>query len=81
MKKGGAKTLSTAKPILASAKYGAVGDDKTLNTIPLQKALDAVAKKGGVVTLAPGRYLTSTLFLKKGVPLHLDKGLPRIRYQ
>jgi polygalacturonase len=71
----GAKTQPTAKTVFAAAKYGAVGDGKTLNTAALQKAIDAAAKKGGVITLAPGQYLTGSLFLKKGVTLHLDKGV------
>jgi polygalacturonase len=71
----GAKTQPTAKTVFAAAKYGAVGDGKTLNTVALQKAIDAAAKKGGVITLAPGQYLTGSLFLKKGVTLHLDKGV------
>ena len=33
------------------------------------------AKKGGVVTLAAGQYLTGSLFLKEGVELHLTKGV------
>ncbi|MFD1875228.1 glycoside hydrolase family 28 protein [Hymenobacter bucti] len=75
VKQVGAKTIPTAKATFAAAKYGAVGDAKTLNTQALQKAIDAAAKKGGVVTLAPGQYLTGSLFLKKGVELHLDKGV------
>lgn len=75
VKQVGAKTMPTAKATFAAAKYGAVGDGKTLNTQALQKAIDAAAKKGGVVTLAPGQYLTGSLFLKKGVELHLDKGV------
>ncbi|TVT43186.1 glycoside hydrolase family 28 protein [Hymenobacter setariae] len=75
VKQVGAKTMPTAKAAFAATKYGAVGDGKTLNTQALQKAIDAAAKKGGVVTLAPGQYLTGSLFLKKGVELHLDKGV------
>ncbi|RZK44545.1 MAG: glycoside hydrolase family 28 protein, partial [Hymenobacter sp.] len=65
----------TAKTLFAATKYGAVGDGKTMNTKALQKAIDAAAKKGGTVILAPGQYLTGSLFLKKGVTLHLDKGV------
>jgi polygalacturonase len=75
VKQVGAKTMPTAKATFAATKYGAVGDGKTLNTQALQKAIDAAAKKGGIVTLAPGQYLTGSLFLKKGVELHLDKGV------
>jgi polygalacturonase len=75
VKQVGAKTLPSVKTSFVAAKYGAVGDGKTLNTQALQKAIDAAAKKGGVVTLAPGEYLTGSLFLKKGVTLQLDKGV------
>ena len=75
VKQVGAKTMPTAKATFAAAKYGAVGNGKTMNTQALQKAIDAAAKKGGVVTLAPGQYLTGSLFLKKGVELHLDKNV------
>ena len=71
----GAKTMPTAKAVFPAAKYGAVADGKTLSTAAIQKAIDAAAKKGGVVTLAPGQYLTGSLFLKKGVTLQLDKGV------
>lgn len=75
VKEVGARTMPTAKMTFAAAKYGVVGDGKTLNTKAIQKAIDAAAKKGGVVTFAPGQYLTGSIFLKKGVTLHLDKGV------
>jgi polygalacturonase len=75
VKQVGAKTTPSAKMPFAATKYGAVGDSKTLNTQALQKVINAAAKKGGTVTLAPGQYLTGSLFLKKGVTLHLDKGV------
>lgn len=75
VKQVGAKTRPMAKATFAATAYGAVGDGKTLNTEALQKALDAAASKGGTVTLPPGQYLTGALFLKKGVELHLDKGV------
>ena len=75
VKEVGAKSLPTAKIIFVAARYGAVGDGKTMNTQALQKAIDAASKKGGIVTLAPGQYLTGSLFLKRGVTLQLDKGV------
>ncbi|KUG09147.1 glycoside hydrolase family 28 protein [Solirubrum puertoriconensis] len=71
----GAKTLPTGKATFAVAKYGALPDGKTLSTKAIQKAIDAAAKKGGVVTFAPGQYLTGSIFLKRGVTLQLDKGV------
>ena len=74
-KQVGAKTTPSSKTIFAAGKYGAVADGKTLNTQAIQKAIDAAAKKGGIVTFAPGEYLTGSIFLKKGVTLQLDKGV------
>ncbi|MBC6612816.1 glycoside hydrolase family 28 protein [Hymenobacter sp. BT507] len=71
----GAKTQPTAKTTFLVTKYGAVADGKTLNTQAIQKAIDAAAKKGGVVTFAPGEYLTGSIFLKKGVTLNIPKGV------
>lgn len=57
-------------------KVVAAGDSSTLNTSAIQKTIDACAAKGGgVVTFAPGKYLTGSIFLKKGVQLRLDKGV------
>ncbi|MVN20806.1 glycoside hydrolase family 28 protein [Mucilaginibacter sp. HMF7410] len=56
--------------------YGVVNDSTALNTKAIQKAIDACAAKGGgIVTFAPGKYLTGSVFLKKGVQLRLDKGV------
>ncbi|GAB2476960.1 hypothetical protein GCM10011375_20770 [Hymenobacter qilianensis] len=75
VKEVGAKTRPTAKTTFAAAKYGVVGDGKTLNTKAIQNAIDAAAREGGVVTFEPGQYLTGSIFLKKGVTLQLDKGV------
>ncbi|WP_133273386.1 glycoside hydrolase family 28 protein [Hymenobacter radiodurans] len=75
VKEVGARTLPTTKTTFAATTYGVVGDGKTLNTKAIQKAIDAAAKNGGVVTFEPGQYLTGSIFLKKGVTLHLDKGV------
>jgi hypothetical protein len=52
--------------------YGAVPDGKTLNTLSIQKTIDAcAAAKGGVVYFAKGDYLTGTIVLKSGVMLEV----------
>ncbi len=54
--------------------YGAVGDNRTLNTGFIQKAIDAAYLKGGGRVVVPdGIFLTGTIRLKNNVELHLDK--------
>jgi hypothetical protein len=54
--------------------FGAVGDGKNLDTESIQKAIDAAAEKGGVVTFPPGAYYTETLILRDHVTLFIDQG-------
>src|ERR1035441_7884814 len=52
--------------------FHAMGDGIALDTIPIQRAIDAAASNGGgVVWFGPGRYVTGTLLLKTGVTLDL----------
>jgi len=56
-------------------EFGARGDGQMLDTIALQKAIDACAASGGGTVYFPaGRYLSGTLFLKSRVALHLESG-------
>lgn len=53
--------------------YGAKSDGKTLNTNPIQKAINAAAASGGgIVLIQRGRFVTGVLHLKSGVQLQLD---------
>ena len=62
--------------------FGAVGDDKTLTTAALQRAIDACVKAGGgVVLVPPGRYLTGSLFLGNNLELHLCAGATLVASQ
>ncbi|HLZ89598.1 MAG TPA: glycosyl hydrolase family 28 protein, partial [Puia sp.] len=70
--KVGARTLPASKTIFTVT--GADNSGATLATKFIQSTIDACAAKGGgIVTLAPGKYLTGSLFLKDGVTLRLDK--------
>ncbi len=56
-------------------EYGAVGDGLTLNTVPIQRAIDQCAEDGGGrVVVPPGRFLTGTLVMKSQVELHVSRG-------
>ncbi len=55
--------------------YGAKADGKTLCTKSIQRAIDECAKDGGgTVYLAPGMFLSGTIYMKSNVTLRLDAG-------
>jgi polygalacturonase len=79
--------LALSIPALAAPKtfvandYGAAPSTTVLNTVAIQKAIDAAAKSGGTVTLKPGTYLTGSIFLKSGTTLDLPEGVTLIGSQ
>ena len=55
--------------------FGATGDGKTLDTIAMNKAIEACATSGGGrVVVPPGRYLTGTVRLRSNVTLEIESG-------
>jgi polygalacturonase len=71
---------SYAKPPHRTKRYiitdfGAVADGKTVNTKAIQAAIDkcAATKKGGVVVVPKGTFLSGAIFLKQGVDLLVEK--------
>lgn len=71
---------SYAHPTHRSKRYvitdfGAVGDGKTINTKAIQAAIDQCAstRKGGVLVVPKGTFLSGAIFLKQGVNLLLEK--------
>ena len=67
-----------APKALAANDCGAKGDGTTLETVAIQKAIDAAAMDGGTVTFKPGTYLTGSMFLKSGVTLDVGEGVTLI---
>lgn len=68
-------SVDTQARNIAATAFGAKGDGKTFCTEQLQRAIDKCAETGGgMVTFAPGRYLTGTLRLRSHVELHLERG-------
>jgi len=67
-----ANAAATSKSIL---EYGAKPDGRTLNSKPIQRAIDAVAQSGGgTVNVPAGNFLTGLIELKSGVTLNLAEG-------
>ena len=71
---------AASKTFLAN-DYGAKGDGSTLDTVSIQKTIDAAAKSGGTVTFKPGNYLTGSLFLKSGTTMDVGEGVRLIGSQ
>ncbi|KQS36796.1 glycoside hydrolase family 28 protein [Pedobacter sp. Leaf194] len=71
-----AKENDEEKKIFNVVTYGAVGDGKTLNTLAIQKAIDAasITKSGGRVFFPKGQFLTGSIELKSNVDLYLSEG-------
>jgi polygalacturonase len=55
--------------------FGARGDGKTLDTVAINRTIDAAAKAGGGTVFFPaGSYLSVSIHLKSNIALYLDHG-------
>jgi polygalacturonase len=53
--------------------FGAIGDGLTVNTAPIQTAVDTCAKEGGgKVIVSGGVFVTGTIFMRSNVELYID---------
>lgn len=67
--------MNTGLPVYSVADFHAVPNGTTVTTAAIQKAVDACgAAGGGMVYFPPGTYLSSTIFMKDRVALHLEAG-------
>jgi polygalacturonase len=75
----GQKKTGTAKspgPVVYDVRsFGAKGDGRTLDTVAINKAIDAAAfAGGGTVQFPSGSYLSFSIRLKSNIALYLDHG-------
>ncbi|WP_152285441.1 glycoside hydrolase family 28 protein [Flavicella marina] len=65
---------SKKEPKINVVAMGAVGDQKTLNTVVFQEAIDSCSNRGGGVVFVPkGVYVIGTILLKDNVTLELSE--------
>jgi polygalacturonase len=63
------------QPVFNVRSYGATGDGKTVDTVAVNRALEAAAvARGGIVFFPAGTYLCFSIHLKSYVHLYLDQG-------
>ena len=68
-------TPATDAPVYNVKTFGATGDNKTLDTSAINKAIDtAAAAGGGTVYFPAGNYLSVSIHLQSNIALYLDQG-------
>jgi len=53
-------------------RFGAKGDGRSLDTVAINRAIEAAAKQGGVVAFPAGTFLAGSIHLRSNVTLRLD---------
>ncbi|WP_129593660.1 glycoside hydrolase family 28 protein [Seramator thermalis] len=65
--------ISDTAAVYNIKEFGAVGDGVTINTEPINRAIDACASSGGGTILVPeGKFVTGTILLQSNVTLYLE---------
>ena len=60
--------------VFSARDFGALGDGITLDTAAVQRAVDEISRiGGGKLLFSDGKYVLSTVFLKSGVHIVVDK--------
>jgi polygalacturonase len=71
----GSRAAATIDGLFNVRNFGAAGDGKTLDTVAVNRAIEAAAAAGGGVVVFPaGSYLCFSIHLKSHVHLHLLGG-------
>jgi polygalacturonase len=71
----GVTTTSACARTLVVNDFGAKGDGVSVDTVAIQRALDAAAGKHDTVTFRPGTYLIGSIFIKSATHLDIPKGV------
>lgn len=67
--------VGSAEMLFDVRKYGATGDGKTVDTLAVNRAIEAVAAAGGGTLVFPaGTYVCFTIRLKSKVEIYLSRG-------
>tara|TARA_R110002050_G_scaffold55296_1_gene124890 strand:+ start:24937 stop:26382 length:1446 start_codon:yes stop_codon:yes gene_type:complete len=74
--KVGAKEFTSKKNIFFVNDYGAINDGETLNTLAIQRTIEACSNNGGgIVTFKPGTYLSGSIFISENIEFIVPKNV------
>jgi alpha-L-rhamnosidase len=66
--------IAAAPHLFDITRYGAIGDGRTVNTLAIQKAINACAAAGGGTIVVPaGVFVSGSIWLEPGINLELCK--------